>query len=259
MSTEKTIGIILRVIEFSESSCIVTLMTRDFGKITALAKGARKRKSSFEGALDLLSISRIVFLHKKSESLDLLTEAKLERRFRSAARHLDRLYAGFYVLELLAAMTDEGDPHPNLYDLAIETIEHMDEGQNLTTTLIRFELGSLNLLGHRPMLDHCVGCGRAKVTEDTAVHFGLKAGGIFCSACRSGKTSVVKLSAATWHLLNRLSAIDTIHDRAPQGNQNGECEGPIPAGEVRQFMNSYISHHLGYQPRLQKYITGIKD
>jgi DNA repair protein RecO (recombination protein O) len=255
MSAEKTIGIVLRVIEFSESSCIVTLMTRDYGKITVLAKGARRRKSPFEGALDLLSISRIVFLHKKSEALDLLTEAKLERRFRSAALNLDRLYAGFYVVELLAAMTDEGDPHPMLYELAEETIEHMDTGSDLVRTLIRFELGSLNLLGHRPMLDHCVGCGRAKAAENIAVHFGLKAGGIFCSTCRSGKTSVVRLSAETWQLLNRLSRT-TDRDDASASTAGGEVR---PAGEIRQFMNNYISHHLGYQPRLHKYITGIKD
>ena len=88
MSSEKTLAIVVRVVEFSETSCVVTLFTRDFGKIGALAKGARRPKSPFESALDLLAVCRIVFLHKSSESLDLLTEAKLERRFRAATRDL---------------------------------------------------------------------------------------------------------------------------------------------------------------------------
>ena len=86
MPSEKTLAIVLRVIDFSESSCVVHLFTRDFGKIGGLAKGARRPKSPFEAALDLLAVCRIVFLHKSSESLDLLTEAKLERRFRAATR-----------------------------------------------------------------------------------------------------------------------------------------------------------------------------
>lgn len=247
MSAEKTIAIVLRVVEFSETSCIVTLMTRDFGKITALAKGARRRKSSFEGALDLLSISRIVFLHKNSESLDLLTEAKLERRFRSAAIDLNRLYSGLYVVELLAAMTDEGDPHPDLYEFAERTIQRIDAGTDLSATLIRFELGSLEILGHKPMLDHCVSCGRPGRSETKSVYFGLKTGGMLCSTCRPGKTSVVKLTEETWNSLNQLSKPDSCEDYTGENKH----------GELRQFMNNYIAHHLGYQPRLQKYITGI--
>ena len=87
MSSEKTLAIVIRVVEFSETSCVVTLFTRDFGKIGALAKGARRLKSPFESALDLLAVCRIVFLHKSSDALDLLTEAKLERRFRLANRN----------------------------------------------------------------------------------------------------------------------------------------------------------------------------
>src|ERR1051325_2178758 len=99
MASEKTQAIVLKVVEFSETSCVLTLFTEDFGKIGALAKGARRPKSPFEGALDLLALVRIVFLHKSSDALDRLTEAKLERRFRSAQRDLSRLYAGYYVAE----------------------------------------------------------------------------------------------------------------------------------------------------------------
>src|SRR5688500_11330984 len=101
MPAEKTLGIVIRVIDFSESSAVVTLFTRDFGKVGALAKGARRPKGPFESALDLLSVVRVVLLRKSSDALDLLTEAKLEQRFRAASRDLARLYAGYYVAELL--------------------------------------------------------------------------------------------------------------------------------------------------------------
>ena len=122
MSTEKATAIVLRTIDFSETSAIVTLLTREFGKISALAKGARRPKGPFESALDLLGLVRIVFLRKSSDALDLLTEAKLERRFRPAGGKLTSLYAAYYVAELLNELTDDYDPHPELFDAAVETL-----------------------------------------------------------------------------------------------------------------------------------------
>ena len=92
MSSEKATAIVLRVVEFSETSSIVTLFTREFGKVRGLAKGARRPKGPFESALDLLALCRIVFLRKSSDALDLLTEAKLERRFRPPGGDLSNLY-----------------------------------------------------------------------------------------------------------------------------------------------------------------------
>src|SRR6266513_5517661 len=100
MSSEKATALVLRVVEFSETSSILTIFTREFGKVRGLAKGARRPKGPFESALDLLCLCRIVFLRKSSDALDLLTEAKLERRFRP--RDLSSLYAGYYVAELLS-------------------------------------------------------------------------------------------------------------------------------------------------------------
>ena len=106
---DPTTAIVLRTIEFSETSLIVVLLTRDFGRLSAMAKGARRPKGPFEGSLDLLSVCRVVVLRKRSDTLDLLTEAKLQRRFRGADRSMERLYGGYYVAEMLRLLMDD---HP---------------------------------------------------------------------------------------------------------------------------------------------------
>ncbi len=186
-----------------ESSLVVTLFTREFGKIGALAKGAKRLKSPFESALDLLALCRIVFLHKTSEALDLLTKAKLLRRFRPHGRDLLNLYAAYYVAELVGELTDDGDPYPELSpgrrDLAA-----LAAGQSVARRLIRFELGTLRILGHMPSLETCAGCGAA-VTASGRMVFGQIEGGVLCERCRTGKKQVALISAGTVKTMAQLA------------------------------------------------------
>src|SRR5208283_2162097 len=122
MSLEKATALVLRTTDWSESSRIATLWTREFGKVRVLAKGGRRLKSNFENALDLLTVCSIVFLRKSSGSLDLLTEAQVVRRFPRLGQDLAALYGGYYVAELLGDLTQEYDPHPALYDEAVATL-----------------------------------------------------------------------------------------------------------------------------------------
>src|SRR5437764_14265648 len=101
MSAEKALAVVLRTTDFSETSRIVTLWTREFGKVRALAKGGRRLKSNFEVALDLLTVCGIVFI-RKSSGLDLLTEARVEERFPLLRSDLSALYGGYYVAEMLS-------------------------------------------------------------------------------------------------------------------------------------------------------------
>ena len=206
MAAEKSLAIVLRVVEFSETSCVVTLFTDKLGKITALAKGARRPKSSFESALDLLAVVRILFLHKSSDTLDLLTEAKLERRFRAAARDLSRLYAGYYVAELLRELTDANDPHPDLFAVADQTLQLLDGEASVAATVLWFELAALRLLGHSPSLRECVECGEVVEASPRAA-FGLLAGGVLCTKCRAGQRQVVSVSAGGLAAVRHLSAV----------------------------------------------------
>src|SRR5438270_13025518 len=115
MPSEKATGLVIRTADWSETSSIATLWTRELGKVRVLAKGGRRLRSNFESALDLLTLCSIVFLRKSSGGLDLLTEAQVVQRFRQLSTDLPALYAGYYIAELLSDWTEEYDPHPRLF------------------------------------------------------------------------------------------------------------------------------------------------
>lgn len=250
MPAEKATALVLRVIDFSESSCIVTLFTREFGKIGALAKGGRRPKGPFESALDLLAICRVVFLRKSSDVLDLLTEAKLERRFRPPGRSLAALYAGYYIAELVNELTDQYDPHPDLFDLCANTLESISEGGDPASEVLRFELRSLRILGHQPALKECAECG-ARPAAGARLAFGLLHGGMLCEACRVGKRPIVQLSHDAWQLLWEAG-----RGRRESSRNQEESPADVPSrkgyGEARAVMNQYLNHLVGHRLKMHE-------
>ena len=246
MSSEKANAIVIRAVDFMESSLVVTLFTREFGKIGALAKGAKRLKSPFESALDLLALCRIVFLHKTSDVLDLLTEAKLLRRFRPQGRDLLNLYAGYYVAELLHELTDENDPCPELFDLADETLADLAAGEPVVRRVIRTELGMLRILGHMPSLETCAECGAA-VTVSGRIAFGQLDGGVLCNKCRAGKNHVVLVSAGVLKTMAQFADPESQTWRRIDIN-------PRTLGELRGVLNHYMMNLLGHKPRMHEYL-----
>jgi len=248
VAAEKTLALVLRVVEFSETSCVVTLFTEDFGKIGALAKGARRKKSPFESALDLLAICRVVFLPKSGDSLALLTEAKLERRFRAAEKDLGRLYCGYYIGELVQDLTDMHDPHPDLFRAADHVLRRLDQGgadSSPPGLVLWFELAALRILGHAPEWDQCVGCGK-DLSMEGRIAFGMLSGGVLCPNCRPGKRSVVSVSSEGASVLRRFAA-----------SGSPEEAGEVPEkcrGEIRGVTSHYLAHLLGRRTRMESYL-----
>ncbi len=248
--SEKATALVLRVVEFSETSAVVTLFSREFGKIHGLAKGARRPKGPFESALDLLGLCRIVFLRKSSGSLDLLTEAKLQRRFRPRGRDLSSLYAGYYIAELLTELTDDYDPHPELFDAAEQTLAGLSTpGPAVSLWITRFELTALRLLGHLPSLANCVECGKS-VMSGSRIAFGLLSGGVLCETCKVGQRKLVSVSAGV------IAAMQTLAE--PESDRWKTLElDPRARGELWAVLNHYLAHLLGHKPRMHQYLTAL--
>ncbi|MDA8744983.1 DNA repair protein RecO [Rubripirellula amarantea] len=261
MAAEQSTAIVLRTVEFSETSLIVSLLTRDFGRISAIAKGARRPKGPFEGALDLLAVCRIVVLRKQSDTLDLLTEAKLHRRFRGGERSLERLYAGYYVAEMLRLLTDDHDPHPDVYDLTIRTLGQIDGTGNPTLALLRFDLEILRMLGHSPGTDRCTDCGR-EVDKSGRITFSLSAGGIVCGNCRLKQHQTVSVRADVIEMMSKLHTAEmkgdgaiNFSDESGFSVESQFISALIPLyGELRSVLNRYIQTVVGKVPRMQSFV-----
>lgn len=189
----QTEAIVLRLHAWSETSLVGSLYTRDYGKIGVVAKGARRPKSPFEAALDLLSVCRIVFIAKSGDALNLLTEAKLVRRFRNTDGSLLRLYCAYYVVEMLEQFTQPGEQPPEIYDLASDTLMCLERSDlEVRAIVLRFEMQMLRLAGMLPALRRCVGCSREVDSNDWLV-FGVAAGGVLCSSCSQGQKLLIKI------------------------------------------------------------------
>ncbi len=248
MAADQTTALVLRTIEFSETSLVVTLLTKDFGRVSALAKGARRVKGPFEGSLDLLSVCRVVVIRKNSESLDLLTEAKLLRRFRGAERSLQRVYAGYYLAEMLRLLlTDDNDPHPDVYDLALQTLDQIDGNGQLATSLVFFDIQSLRMLGHAPATTHCTECGN-EVQRTPRITFAMIGGGVVCNGCRRRQHQTVSVRREVIDELGRLLSTQT---------QRPSTVAPHLYGELRAVMNRYIQTMLGTTPRMQSFLPTV--
>ena len=249
MSAEKTDALVIRLADFSESSKVVTLFTRDFGKVAALAKGAKRLKSAFEAGLDLLSLCQVVFLRKSSGGLDLLTESRLVRRFQPPGKDLLRLYGGYYAAELLDGLTEIHDPHPAVFELANVILTRLCT-EDPRIPILQFELQLLRELGHLADFGACAHCGQPPSTgpDDPREQIWNPASGVICTDCRN-ETDVggINVTAEFIHLLQQLADADAA--TAPQIEIS-----PQQFRQLRRLMTSAVSYLLERRPKMLAYL-----
>jgi DNA repair protein RecO (recombination protein O) len=238
MPAEKAVGLVVRTTDWSETSRIATIWTRELGKVRVLAKGGRRLRSNFEVALDLLTVCSIVLLRKSSGGLDLLTEARVEERFNGLRQSLPALNAAYYVAELLGDGTQDYDPHPALFEFSLDTLRKLSGGGDVAGLVSAYELGWLGELGVRPVLDRCVACQTDQLPAGRLTYSAI-AGGVVCPTCAPAQRDRRSVSRAALDTLEELSL--------------GEL--PAVSGEVRQLLGHTVSTVLGRRPRLLSYLT----
>ena len=123
----KDLAICIRAVDYSETSQILTLFTRQAGKISAITKGSKRPKSAFDGPIEVFSHGKIVFSDSNREKLATLTEFEQQPGFTNLANNLFALNCCFFATELVDKLTNDYDPHPELFDDFLQFLQNINE------------------------------------------------------------------------------------------------------------------------------------
>ena len=177
-----TKALVLRSVDYKETDKILTLLTPDLGKVTASARGCRKKGSALAAGCQLLCWSEMVLYDYQGRWL--VKEANTERQFRGVRDDLDKLALACYFAEVTETLALEDMPTPELLSLVLNSL-HALESMNKPLPLVKaaFELRAMCLAGYEPLLEGCAVCG-AEPPADPRFH--LTEGVTHCAACRGG-------------------------------------------------------------------------
>lgn len=173
-------AIVLRHAPLGEADRLVTLYTKESGKLRASARGARRIKSRLAGHLEPLT--HVSLLLVRGSTLDIVTGAQAIASFAPLREELRGMARGLYAAELVDLFTEEQEPHRALFDLLLETLHLLSAGDGADLLLRRFELQLLGLLGYRPQLAACASCG-GPLPAQGPVPFSAPWGGLLCARC----------------------------------------------------------------------------
>ena len=225
MSLYRDRGIVLRTHKLGEADRIITLLSKDHGKIRAVAKGVRKTKSRFGARLE--PPSHVELLLYEGRELDIVTQAETIDMFAPLRDDFDLLGRALSMLEAADHLALEGEANPQLYGMLANALRTLAT-RDAPLVVPAFFLKVLALEGYRPQVEVCVVCG----TDDTLVSWSIDEGGMRCSTHRQGNA----LSPEAVLLLQQILG-------GQLGTALNEPLSPVTA-EIDHLAVRALEHHL---------------
>ncbi len=244
-------AICLRTSDYSETSQVVHFLGRTSGVLRLMAKGAKRKKSSTGGAIDLMSEGDLVYIPGRAESLGTLvefTESDSHSALRTGAA---RLNTGLYMIELAGALLAEADPHPEVFDLLHNALARLGEPDAPPPAVLAwFQWRTLLRAGLLGDLTACAACGRHVGPTARGAYFSSSGGGLVCSSCEAGIADKHRLDHAALAGLDALAA-------AAAGRKT-----PLPdnqAHAVNRMLAYHVAQQLGKPLKMARYAIGLVE
>lgn len=246
LSLEKTKAVVIKAYDYKENDKLVWLYTEEFGKVTAIAKGAKKSKSRlFALTLPLCYADYVLF---KGKNLFNLQEGKMENSFQGLLSNLDKLTYSSYICELIDISVSDGETNKELYRYFITCLYLLSTDALDYELLIRsFELKLLKSTGYGLNLDKCVSCGK-KIS--VANYISLSHFGGICEDCP--REYGIYVSKPAYNALRFLNNTDM--DKVYRLNINSEIKKDV--SKVNTFM---ISSNYSRKPKSLEMLNYIKE
>ncbi len=253
MSGFTTTAIMLRRVHYGDNDLIISFFTPDKGKISIIAKAAKKSTKRFGPILELFSVLQVVCRNGRRQGMMYLQEAALKQSFSEIRADVNKTAYASYWAELINTWVEEEKTQSQLYNLFLLTLEALNQGKISDEMLsVFFQLKFLNLNGFSPDLRQCRECGiPVGKTQHTRLVFDLVKGGLQCPKCSSGTTGRLTLSKGVLKQLQWLEQHDLETARrlwfSPQALQ-----------ESLSFIEAFVPFHTGKQLRSLKFLRQIR-
>jgi len=238
----KTEAVVLKTVKYGDTSKIITAFTREYGKLSLIAKGARTSRSKFVSILNPMSCIQAVFYLKESRDIHLLSDASLSRVHKSIVEDPKKTMTGFAMLDALNTAVHTREPHPVLFDHLVEALDVLDLAeQSPVNSLVAFLIALLREIGYGLKLDACVKCGGELDREPLA--FESQFGGFVCGRCSSSETGPVVA-------MNQLKALRWLERPSPGAWSSLSLE-PMESLKIVHLLAGHLCRHVPGARRLK--------
>ena len=239
---EEVVGIIIKESSYSETSKLLTILTREYGLISVIAKGAKKLNSSLRVSTLKLTYAKFNIYYKE-DKISTLINSSIINEFKNIKKDIEKISYVSYILELVKEVAKEHF-NENLFDLVIDAILKIDDSYDPLVIMNIVELKCLEYLGVMPVIDSCSLCG----SKTNIVTISASSGGFVCKNCLkndlivNGKT--LKVIRAYYYVdlksLEKINVSDKIKN------------------EINTFLDDYYERYTGLYLKSKEFIKNLK-
>lgn len=234
-------GIVIKSRDYGETHKIITLFTKQLGKMTALCRGANKPKSRLSaGTQPFIYGEYYMYIPK---GLSTVQQLSVKESYRAIREDIIKTAYAAYIVELLEKVTDEKEGDPFIFDQLMQTLQWINDKTDYLIPVIMFELKLFQKGGFLPVLDRCLQCSRT----DELNAFSIFEGGLLCKQCSHIDTHARTLSPNLIRLLPILAHVPL--ERV--GNISVK-QGNIQM--IRQLLDEYYDRYGGYQLKSKRFL-----
>ncbi len=241
----QTEAIVLKTMDFRETSRIATFFTKEYGKVKGILKGIRKDPKKFGSHLDKFSINDIVYYQYRNSDLHLISQCDLRNYFFPIRQDLQKSLAASYILELVDLIMPVEESNLQIYELMLDFLNSLEKKISINKLVHIFQIKTLLLSGFRPHIDSCLKCerivtGRAK--------FSSQLGGLICFQCPIETQSTNIISHGT--VATILHVEKNSWDKSLRLGLTANVQK-----ELKYLLNNFLVFHLGRKIKSEKYLN----
>ncbi|CAG7620070.1 DNA repair protein RecO [Paenibacillus allorhizosphaerae] len=234
-------GIVIRSMDYGEGNKIITLLTREHGKLSVVARGAKKVKSRYGSSVQLFTFGDYLFF--KSGQLGTLNHAEIIEPYHKIREELHRAAHASYLAELTDRMLGDQEGQPFIFDQLKGSLTAVQEDKDFAIVDHLFEMKMLMFAGYTPELTQCVVC--SEHAEAAAFSVGL--GGMLCERCILRDPQAIRISSGILKMLRLFIQADV--------RRLGQIDVKPQSKELlKQLMRSYMDTHVGLRLKSRDFL-----